>query len=97
MVPPRCGGAVCRWKRFRDIENLCPAREWQLCRKYDGKGCVKVETVVWDNAAFQSVHIIMCWTQKGRKLIDQLLRNAGWKPGDRKPPVKIGGAEKARK
>ncbi len=70
---------------------------WQLYRKYDGKGYVKTETVIWDSGIYQSVHITMRWTQKGRKLIDQLLRNAGWKPGDKKPPMKTGSSVKERK
>ena len=61
---------------------------WQLYRKHDGKGYVKTETYIQDYGTFQSVHITMRWTQKGRKMIDALIRNAGWKPGDKKPPAK---------
>ena len=43
---------------------------------------------IQDYGAYQSVHITMRWTQKGRKMIDQLIRGAGWKPGDKKPPTK---------
>lgn len=64
---------------------------WQLYRKHDGKGYVKTETYIQDYGAFQSVHITMRWTQKGRKMIDTLIRNAGWKPGDKKPPAKHNG------
>ena len=68
---------------------------WHLYRKYDGKGYVKTETFIWNYGPYQSVQIILRWTQKGRELIDQLLRNAGWKPGDRKLPV--AGIGKGRK
>lgn len=61
---------------------------WQLYRKHDGKGYVKTGTYIQDYGAYQSVHITMRWTQKGRKMIDQLIRGAGWKPGDKKPPTK---------
>ena len=64
---------------------------WQLYRKHDGKGYVKTETHIQDYGAYQSVHITMRWTQKGRKMIDQLIRGAGWKPGDKKPPTKQSG------
>ena len=64
---------------------------WQLYRKHDGKGYVKTETYIQDYGAYQSVHITMRWTQKGRKMIDQLIRGAGWKPGDKKPPTKQSG------
>ena len=60
---------------------------WHLYRKYDGKGYVKTETFICSYGPYQSVHITMRWTQKGREMIDQLLRNAGWKPGDRKLPA----------
>ena len=60
---------------------------WHLYRKYDGKGYVKTETFIWDYGPYQSVQIILRWTQKGRELIYQLLRNAGWKPGDKKLPA----------
>ncbi|MBR5109443.1 MAG: phage antirepressor KilAC domain-containing protein [Clostridia bacterium] len=68
---------------------------WHLYRKYDGKGYTKSETVIWDHGPYQSVHIVMRWTQKGRELIDQLIRNAGWKPGDKKLPA--AGIGKGRK
>ena len=64
---------------------------WQLYRKHDGKGYVKTETYIQDYGTYQSVHITMRWTQKGRKMIDQLIRGAGWKPGDKKPPTKQSG------
>ncbi|MDO5327070.1 MAG: phage antirepressor KilAC domain-containing protein [Clostridia bacterium] len=60
---------------------------WHLYRKYDGKGYVKTETFICNYGPYQSVHITMRWTQKGRELIDQLLRKAGWKPGDKKLPA----------
>ncbi len=54
---------------------------WVLYQEYAGKGYAKSVTFIRksDDGSVR-VRIVTKWTQKGRELIDKLMRNAGWTP-----------------
>lgn len=54
---------------------------WVLYQEYAGKGYAKSVTYIRksDDGSVK-VRIVTKWTQKGRELIDKLMRDAGWRP-----------------
>lgn len=54
---------------------------WVLYQEYAGKGYAKSVTFIRkSDDGNVRVRIVTKWTQKGRELIDKLMREAGWKP-----------------
>ena len=53
---------------------------WVLYARYAGKGYVKYITYIRKYDGLERTRIVMKWTQKGRLLIDQKMREAGWMP-----------------
>ena len=53
---------------------------WVLYAPYTGKGYTKTVTYVRNCEGVEKVRLVMKWTQKGRKLIDRKMWEAGWKP-----------------
>lgn len=57
-------------------------KSWLLYAEYAGRGFTKSETMLYTNQGGETRHTVFTkWTQKGRLLIYELMKAAGYEPG----------------